>query len=67
MKRIKENCVFSYIIITIVYILATVAAVFTYNTLDFEWWIKLLAADVVVTVVTFVFSIIFSMPIRKFR
>lgn len=66
MKRIKENRIFSYIIITIVYILAAVAAVFTYNALDFEWWIKLLAADVV-TVVTFVFSIIFSMPIRKFR
>ena len=37
MKRIKENRTFSYIIITIVYILATVAAVFTYNAPNFEW------------------------------
>ena len=60
MNKIKENRVLSYIIITIVYILATVAAIFTYNALDFEWWLRLLIADVVATVVTFVFSVIFS-------
>ena len=35
-------------------------AVFTYNALNFDWWIKLLVADVAATVVTFVFSVLFS-------
>ena len=60
MNKIKENRLLSYIIITIIYILATVAAIFTYNALDFEWWLRLLISDVVATVVTFVFSVIFS-------
>ena len=60
MNKIKENRVFSYIIITIIYILATFAAIFTYNALNFEWWIRLLIADVVATALTFVFSVIFS-------
>ena len=58
MNKIKENRAFSYIIITIIYILATIAVNFTYNALDFEWWLRLLIADVVATVVTFVFSVI---------
>lgn len=60
MKRITENRTISYIIITIIYILATFVGVLTYNALDFEWWINLLIADVVATVVTFIFSIIFG-------
>lgn len=59
MKRITENRTISYIIITIIYILATFIGVLTYNTLDFEWWINLLIADVAATVVTFIFSLIF--------
>ena len=60
MKKITENRAFSYIIITIVYILATLAGVFVYRALDFDWWLRLLAADAVATAVTFVFSLIFS-------
>lgn len=60
MNKIKENRVFSYIIITIICILATFAAIFTYTALNFEWWIRLLIADVVATALTFVFSVIFS-------
>ena len=60
MRRIKENRTISYIIITIIYVIATVAAVLTYNALTFEWWLRLLVADVVATVVTFAFSLIFS-------
>ena len=62
MNKIKENRVFSYIIITIIYILATFAAIFTYNAPNFEWWIRLLIADVVATALTFVFSVIFQTP-----
>ena len=62
MNKIKEKRVFNYIIITIIYILATFAAIFTYNALNFEWLIRLLAADVVATELTFVFSVIFQMP-----
>lgn len=61
MKRITENRTISYIIITIIYILATFIGVLTYNALDFEWWINLLVADVVATVVTFIFSMIFCL------
>lgn len=60
MKKITENRAFSYIIITIVYILATLAGVFVYRSLDFDWWLRLLVADAVATAVTFVFSLIFS-------
>lgn len=60
MKKITENRAFSYIIITIVYILATLAGVFVYRALDFDWWLRLLVADAVATAVTFVFSLIFS-------
>ncbi|MBE6532576.1 MAG: DUF1295 domain-containing protein [Ruminococcaceae bacterium] len=60
MRRIKENRTISYIIITIIYVIATVAAVLTYNALTFEWWLRLLVADIVATVITFAFSLIFS-------
>ena len=60
MKRITENRTISYIIITIIYILATFIGVLTYNALDFEWWINLLIADIAATVVTFIFSLIFK-------
>lgn len=60
MNKIKENRVLSYILITIIYIFAAFVAIFTYNALNFEWWIRLLIADVVATALTFVFSVIFS-------
>ena len=46
--------------IIIIYIFAAFVAIFTYNALNFDWWIKLLVADVAATVVTFVFSVLFS-------
>ncbi|MBQ9742326.1 MAG: DUF1295 domain-containing protein [Ruminococcus sp.] len=60
MKRIKENRALSFIVVTLVYIIATVAGVVTYRALSLDWWLSLLVADVVATVVTFVFSIIFG-------
>ena len=58
MKKLKGNRTASFIIITIIYILAAFAGIFIYNALDFEWWISLLIADVAATVLVFIFSVI---------
>ncbi len=50
----------SFIIVTLVYIVATLAGIFTYLSLDFDVWLSLLIADTVATVVTFIFSLIFK-------
>ncbi len=60
MKPLKKNRVASFIVVTLVYVLATYVGVLTYNSLNFSWWISLLIADVVATAVTFVFSVIFG-------
>jgi steroid 5-alpha reductase family enzyme len=50
----------SFIILTLVYIVATVAGIFTYLSLELDTWLSLLIADAVATVVTFIFSLIFK-------
>ena len=60
MKALKENRTASFIAVTIVYILATFFGIFIYRTLNFEWWLSLLIADVSATVLTFIFSLIFG-------
>ena len=60
MKALKENRTASFIAVTIVYILATILGVFIYRLLTLEWWLSLLIADTSATVLTFIFSIIFS-------
>ncbi|MBQ9756665.1 MAG: DUF1295 domain-containing protein [Clostridia bacterium] len=61
MKKLKENKVFSFIVIAVVYALAGIAGYFTFQLLNaLDLWLKLLIADVVATVVTFIFSVIFS-------
>ncbi len=60
MEKLKQNRVASFIIVTLVYIIATVSGVLVYRALDFGWAISLLIADVVATVVTFIFSVIFG-------
>lgn len=59
LNDIKENRTLSFIIVTIVYIIATVVGVGVYQKLSYDWWLNLLIADVVATVVTFIFSLIF--------
>lgn len=49
----------SFVIITIVYILAAALGILVYLWLPFDWWLNLLIADVAATVLTFVFSLIF--------
>ena len=60
MKKLKENRLMSFIVVGLVYILATVVGVLVYNVLSFQWWLNLLIADVVATIFTFVFSLIFG-------
>lgn len=57
----KENRVFSFIMVSMVYVLATASALIIFWALPFhEVWLKLLIADVCATVITFIFSLIFK-------
>ncbi len=59
--KIKDNRVLSFIVVAIVYALATVCGVLIYLALPLNSvWLKLLIADVAATVVTFIFSVIFN-------
>ena len=60
MKTIKQNRTASFIIVTSIYVLATIVGVLVYRVLTFDWWLSLLIADVAATVVTFIFSLIFG-------
>lgn len=51
-----KNRTASFVIVTLVYVLATVAGIVIYRALPFDWWLNLLIADIAATVLTFVFS-----------
>ena len=56
----KHNRIFSYLMITLVYLLAIVVGVVVYNSLHFHFAVNLLIADVVATIVVFFFSLVFQ-------
>ncbi|MBQ9715795.1 MAG: DUF1295 domain-containing protein [Clostridia bacterium] len=58
--RLKQNRKASFAIVFVVYVIATMAGIWTYNKLSCDLWLNLLIADVVATVVTFVFSVVFG-------
>ncbi len=60
MKKLKQNRGASFIAVILVYIIAAAVGIAVYRTLDLPWWLSLLIADVVATVVTFIFSVIFG-------
>lgn len=60
MKFLKENRIVSFLVVTLVYVIATCLGIVTYTLLNFDWWLSLLIADIVATIVTFVFSLIFN-------
>ncbi len=60
MRKLKESRALSFAVIAVIYIIATVVGVATYKALGFDWWLSLLVADAVATVVTFIFSLIFG-------
>lgn len=60
MKKLKQNRAASFVAVTLVYVIATVAGIAVYRSLDLDWWLSLLIADIAATVVTFAFSVIFG-------
>ncbi len=60
MKDIKKNRIASFIIVSIVYALATVVGICAFRAIELDWWLSLLVADSLATVVTFIFSLIFK-------
>lgn len=59
MNNLKQNRAASFTIVTIIYILASAIGIAVYRILTFQWWLKLLIADIIATIFTFVFSLIF--------
>lgn len=60
MKSLKQSRLASFIIVTLVYVLATFVGIITYRTVNLDWWLSLLIADAISTTVTFLFSLIFN-------
>ncbi len=60
MDKIKKNRIFSFTVISLVYVLATVFGIAVYRTLSLPWWLSLLIADVAATVLVFIFSVLFD-------
>ena len=54
----KKNRIFSFIIIGLIYIIATIIGLLAYKKLSYAFWINLLIADVVATIIVFIFSCI---------
>ena len=59
LKALKQSRTASFIVVTLVYIISAIVGVLSYRALDFEPWLSLLIADVLSTVATFIFSLIF--------
>ena len=60
LKTLKQSRAASFIAVAVVYIIATTVGVLVYRALDLYWWLSLLIADVLATVATFIFSLIFK-------
>ena len=60
MQKLKSNRVASFIIVGIIYVLATIAGIVVYKLLKFDWWLNLLLADIAATVLTFIFSLLLN-------
>lgn len=58
--KILKNRAFSFVIIALIYAFATACGVVSYFWLPFDFWLNLLIADIIATVVTFLFSVLFG-------
>lgn len=58
--KIKDNRTFSFVVIFLVYLVATLVGLTVYFAVDTSFYFRFLLADVAATVVTFLFSIIFK-------
>lgn len=57
MGGFKQNRAASFVVVTLVYIVAAAVGIAVYHAFDFAWWLNLLIADVAATIVTFAFSV----------
>ena len=57
---LKQNRATSFIVVALVYMIAIAVGVLVYRALDLDWWLSLLIADLLATVTTFIFSLIFK-------
>ena len=60
MRKIKHSRAASFTAVALIYVIAALVGILTYRSLDLDWWLALLIADVLATVVTFIFSVIFG-------
>ena len=60
MSAIKSNRLISFIIIFIVYAIAIILGILVYEFINLDFWLRLLIADVIATIITFTFSMIFN-------
>lgn len=60
MKMLKQNRAASFIAVALVYMIAIAVGVLVYRALDLDRWLSLLIADLLATVATFIFSLIFK-------
>ena len=60
MKSLKESRALSFVALALIYAAATVAGVTVYRAAELDFWLSLLIADAVATVVIFIFSLIFE-------
>ncbi len=58
--KFKQSRIWSFFIVVLVYLFATVVGIITYLSLPYAFWLNLLIADIVATIITFLFSLIFS-------
>ena len=58
MNKLKQSRMASYLLITLVYVLATCLGVFVYVSLPLAFWARLLLADVAATLFVFLFSLL---------
>ncbi|MBQ8402156.1 MAG: DUF1295 domain-containing protein [Clostridia bacterium] len=60
MEKWKQNRMTSFIVITLIYIIASAVGILTYRMVKLSWWLSLLIADIAATVATFIFSVFFD-------
>lgn len=54
----KTSHTWSFVIVAVVYAIATACGIVSYIYLPFDFWLNLLLADIIATVITFIFSLI---------
>ncbi len=60
MRKLRSNKIISLIIIFIIYIISIIGGVITYNNLDYNIYLNIFIADIVSTIIIFLFSCIFD-------